>query len=512
MQSELKNLFDFELSEKEKPLFVFELANNHMGSMNHGLRVIRSFHKISRKFDFHFAFKFQFRDIPTFIHPDYRKRMDIKYVKRFSETNLSKKEWRTLRRELKKLGLIAICTPFDEKSVDRIEELNFDIIKIASCSFGDWPLLEKIVKTKKPIIASTAGAKLETIDRVVSFFQNRKKQFALMHCVGEYPTEEENLQLNQIDLLKKRYPGVVIGFSTHEDPNNFEAVKLAIAKGARILEKHVAVKTKKFGINAYSATPDQAKEWLKSAEDALKMNGIKGERAEFTTKELADLRQFKRGVFAKKRIKKGELIGLKDVFFAFPNQEKQILANDMSKYTHFYAKKTIEKNEAIIDVRQVHIREKIYTIVKRADKALRKYKIAIPQKLHFAISHHYGLDKFYQYGGILIDCVNREYCKKLIIMFSGQKHPVQYHKKKEETFYVLGGEFVISLNGRKKTYKAGDIVTVKRGVKHSMMAKTDGILEEVSSTHFVKDSFYEDEEIGKNKNRKTRLTYWLKRN
>jgi len=505
----LKNLFDFELSRKEKPLFIFELANNHMGSVEHGLGVIRSFYKVAQEFDFNFAFKFQFRDIPSFIHPDYQKRMDIKYVKRFSETDLSEKEWKTLKNELDKLGFISVCTPFDEKSVDRIEALNFDIVKIGSCSFNDWPLLERIVKTKKPIIASTAGVELEDIDKVVSFFQNRKKRFALMHCVGEYPTGEENLQLGQIDMLRKRYSGVVIGFSTHEDPNSFEAVKLAIAKGARILEKHVAVKTKKFNINAYSATPNQTKKWLKSAEEALKMSGLTDQRAEFTKKELADLRQFKRGVFAKKEIKKGELIDIKDVFFAFPNQEDQVLANDMSKYTHFYANKQIKKNEAIIDVKKVNIRKKIYSIVEKADKILKKYKIAIPQKTDFSISYHYGLEKFYQYGGILIDCVNREYCKKLIVMFSNQKHPAQYHKKKEETFYILGGKFVITLNGKEKNYKAGDIVTVKRKVKHSMKAKTDGVFEEVSSTHYVKDSFYEDEKIGKNKNRKTYITYWI---
>lgn len=492
-----------------KPLFIFEIANNHMGSVNHGLKIVREFHQVARQFDFNFAFKFQFRDIETFIHPDYKKRMDIKYVKRFSETNLSESEWQKLKKEVDRLGFISICTPFDEKSVDRIKRLNFDIIKIGSCSFTDWPLLEKIVKTNKPMIASTAGAELNDIDQVVSFFQHRQRQFALMHCVGEYPTREENLQLNQIDLLKQRYPEVTIGFSTHEDPNNFEAVKLAIAKGARIFEKHVGIQTKKFALNPYSATPKQAEKWLKSAARALKMVGVINQRAEFTKKELAEISQFKRSAFAKRKIKNGELIALKDVFFAFPHQEGQVLANDFSKYTLFYAKQNIAKNKAIINVRKINIRKKIYSIVKQADKILKRKKIALPKKLDFEISHHYGIEKFYQYGGILINCVNREYCKKLIIMFAGQKHPSQYHKKKEETFHVLDGEFIIELNGKKKTHQSGDIITVKRGVKHSMTAKTDGVLEEVSSSHYLKDSFYEDEKVSQNKNRKTRLTYWV---
>lgn len=68
-----------------EPLFIFELANNHMGDVEHGLRVIREFGALAKDFDFHFAFKLQFRELDTFIHPAYRDRMDIKYIKRFSE-------------------------------------------------------------------------------------------------------------------------------------------------------------------------------------------------------------------------------------------------------------------------------------------------------------------------------------------------------------------------------------------------------------------------------------------
>lgn len=509
MKKVLKNIFNPEKAVAIKPLIVFELANNHMGSVSHGLKIIRRFHKVSQQFDFHFAFKFQFRHIPTFIHPDYKERLDIKYVKRFSETAFTQKQWEKLKKEVDNLGFISICTPFDEKSVTLIDKLSFDVIKIASCSFGDWPLLEKVVKTNQPIIASTAGAKLTDIDQVVSFLQHRKKRFALMHCVGEYPTQAENLQLNQIDLLQKRYPEVTIGFSTHEDPHNFTAVQLAIAKGAKILERHVAIKTKEFDINAYSSTPKQIKSWLNSAQAALKMGGVVNQRAKFTPKELTDLRQFKRGAFAKRKIKKGEQIKLADVFFAFPNQAGQVVANDFSKYTHFFAKKDIAKNQAIIAVDKVNVRDKIYQIVKEADKILKKNKIVLPKKIDVEVSYHYGLDKFYQYGGLLVNCVLREYCKKLIIMFANQKHPPQYHQKKEETFHILDGEFVITLNGKEKTYHPGDIIIVKPSVTHSMFAKTDGIIEEISSTHYVDDSFYEDEKITKNKNRKTRLTYWV---
>lgn len=496
---------------QKRPLFIFEMANNHQGNLKHGLRIVREFYQVSKKFPFNFAFKLQTRHIPSFIHPDYKKRMDIKYVKRFSETSLSEDGYRTLKREIDKLGLIAVCTPFDEKSVDLVEKLDFDIIKIGSCSFGDWPLLERIVQTSKPIIASVAGVPLETIDKVVSFFDHRAKNFVLMHCVGEYPATEKSLQLNQIDLLKKRYPQVEIGFSTHEDPNNFDSIKMAIAKGATVFEKHVGLKTETIDLNAYSVVPNQAKQWLMAAKRALRMSGGVGKRMKFNSKELADLRQFKRGVFARQDLPKGAKLDMTNTFFAWPNIDDQLVANDMSKYMIYELKKALKKNQPVLfkNVKQTNIREKVYQIVVKTRQLLEKAKIYLPNQLDLEISHHYGLDKFYQTGAVIVNCVNREYCKKIIVLFPGQTHPSHFHKKKEETFQVLYGDMDLDLDGKKKTYHVGGIVLVKPGAKHSFSTKKGLIFEEVSTTHFKDDSFYEDKKITTNKERKTRLTYWL---
>ena len=487
------------------------MANNHMGNLNHGLRMIREFAKVKKEYDYNFAFKFQFRDIDTFIHPKYKHRMDLKYVKRFSETKLSYDEFQILKDELGINGFISICTGFDKKSIDKIEKMDFDIIKIGSCSFTDWPLLERIALTDKPIIASTAGSSLNSIDNVVSFFQHREKQLAIMHCVGEYPTQADHLQLNQIDLFIERYPDITVGYSTHEDPDNMDSIKIAIAKGAKIFEKHVAVETVEFPKNAYSATPDQISKWLKSAHLAFKMCGVSNERAEFSKKELADLRQFKRGVFASKRIEKRDVIDLSSVFYAFPNQDDQLLANDMSKYTEYVAKKDIYVNEPIlsVDVERTEKREQVYSIVQKVKSLLKEGNVIFPGKANLEISHHYGIDRFSEYGITMITVVNREYCKKLIIMLPGQKHPEQYHKKKEETFVVLYGKIQLTLDGKEVEYGVGDVVTVKPGVKHAFSTDTGTIMEEISSTHFVEDSYYTDESIMQNKQRKTFLSYWI---
>lgn len=492
-------------------LFIFEMANNHMGDLEHGLKIIQEFSKVASEFpEFKFAFKFQYRDLDTFIHPSYQNAYEYKYIKRFKETNLTPEQRKILKDEAKKLGFITICTAFDEKSVDLVEEHGYDIIKIASCSFTDWPLLERIGKTNLPIIASTAGATLEDIDKVVLFFENRDKVFCLLHCVAEYPTSLENLQLNQIDLLKNRYPHIVIGYSTHEPPDNYDSIKIAIAKGARVFEKHVGLPTEKYSLNAYSATPEQVRNWLKAAREAFLMCGVEGERYHPSEKEKKDLRGLQRGVFAKEDLKKGEKLDYSKVFFAIPNFEGQLIANQMSKYTEFILKKDIKAGEPIFetDCEIRNLRDRILEIIKKLKKLLIESKVPLPNKFQLEISHHYGLEKFEETGAFIINCINREYCKKLIILLPGQRHPVHYHKKKEEAFHILYGDLKLTLNDEERLCKAGDIVVVERGVKHSFYTENGVIFEEISTTHYPDDSFYEDENILKNKERKTSLVVW----
>jgi len=501
---------DMQMEEKTnlfQNLFVFEMANNHMGSVERGLKTIRDIRKVCDHFDFQFAFKLQYRNLDTFIHPDFQKRQDIKFVKRFSDTRLSNEQLKILKDEIKNQGFISVCTPFDEDSVDLVEKHDFDIIKIASCSLTDWSLLERIALTNKPIIASTAGASLEDIDKVAMFMEHRSKQFCLMHCVAEYPTKEEHLQLNQIDLLKIRYPNIKIGYSTHESPDNLDAIKIAIAKGAKVFEKHVGSGD---DLNAYSATPEQAQEWLKSAKKAFEMGGIIEGRTQPAEGEKESLMALSRAVYAKESIKKGEKIGLSNIFFAIPSVEEQIFAKDMSKYAELQATTNIDANKPILKRNVVlkDVRTKVAGIIKQVKNLLLAHNVALPNKLEFELSHHYGIEKFDKYGATIINCINREYCKKIVVLVPGQSHPLHFHKLKEETFHVLYGDIYITINGIEKEYKPGDFVIIERGARHSFKTKYGAIFEEISTTHRKSDSYYEDIRIEENKKRKTELTYW----
>jgi len=497
------------------PLFVLEMANNHMGDINHGINLIRAFGMVCRKYPFKFAFKLQYRDLDTFIHPDMQNRDDVKYIKRFQETRLSRAEFDVLIDEIKAQGFLTMATPFDEISVDLIESQNLDLIKVASCSFGDWPLLERIVKAPQPIIASTAGATLEAIDSVVSFLVHRKKEFAVLHCVGEYPTPEERMNLSQIDFLnarlKPRYPEIRVGFSTHEQPDNVDIIKLAIAKGVTIFEKHVGLATDQYALNAYSASPQQLDAWLAAAQYALTVCGEGGTRHIENPVEASSLRALQRGVFAKKPIKKGETLNKDNIYFAFPPETGQYTANDWSKYSRFTALQDIAPNQAVSpeNTQRVETREKILDIVQRVNQFLKESHVVVPGSADLDISHHYGLDRFDETGLTLITVVNRDYCKKLLVTLPGQQHPEQLHKLKEETFHVLYGEVTLSLNGEPSICRPGDVVTIEPGTKHAWVSNTGAVIEEISTTHIVNDSYYTDEAIMANRERKTSLTYWM---
>ena len=481
----------------DKPLFTFEMANNHQGSVEHGKTIIQEIKKVAEPYEeiFDFAFKFQYRDLDTFIHPAFKNRVDIKNIKRFQDTRLTQEQFLELKEEVEKQGMYTMCTAFDEVSAGRIAEQGYDIIKIASCSFTDWLLLEAIAKTGLPVIASGAGSTLDEVDCVVAFFKNRKIPFSLMHCVAQYPTPDQFQEMNQISFYQQRYPGLRVGFSTHESPDNVEPIKVAVAKGACIFEKHVGVPTDTITLNSYSANPKQVSAWLEAAKNTFSLCGVSQHRYVPAEKEIADLQALRRGVFAKQGLVPGQQLTKDDYYLAFPCQEGQLLANSLSKYVSLTLADAPVKKDAPLMLENVKIidnRAKVEEIVRKILAMIQKSHVVIPEGSRCDISHHYGLEHFEETGVAMIECVNREYCKKVLIELPGQSHPMHYHIQKEETFLVLDGSLDIVCDGKKRHVSRGETVVVERGVRHAFSSANGCVFEEISTTHFGNDSFYED--------------------
>jgi len=311
-------------------LFVLELANNHWGDVDRGLRIIKEFSTVVRYNDIRAAIKFQFRDVESFIHRDFRHRDDIRYIKKTIDTRLSRDELATLVETVRRNNCIRLATPFDEVSVDFCEEVGIEIIKIASSDITDWPLLERIARARKPVIVSTGGASVRSMDAMVTFFENRHIPLAINHCVSLYPTEDSDLELNQIDFLRDRYPSVTIGFSTHEYHDWSSSVMMAYAKGARTFERHIDIDTPDHPITPYCSTPEQIAEWFRAFHKAKEMcGGSTSERRRLPPKETEYLDSLVRGVYARRDLPAGHVLTDEDYYLAIPLQKGQLSCREL---------------------------------------------------------------------------------------------------------------------------------------------------------------------------------------
>ena len=497
--------FDF------KDLFVFEMANNHQGQVEHGKRIIQELAQVAHGKGIRAAIKFQFRQLDTMIHLSHQQGSANKHIPRFLSTRLSKEQFRLLTEAVKKEGLVTICTPFDEESVDMIVELGIEVVKVGSCSATDWPLLEKIADCDKPVIFSTGGLTMKQIDDLVSFFDHRRVHHAIMHCVALYPTPDDKLQLNQISALCRRYPDKVIGFSTHELPNDFSPVQVAVAKGARMFERHVGVGTDEVTLNAYSGTPETIGQWIDSYQKAKRLCG-EDQRPAASAEERTALHSLKRGVYAQRALKRGLMVKRDDLYFAMPCEPGQLTSGEWKE--GIVTLEDVAKDQALqttaLQIPHDPDKQVLFTAIHTIKGLLNEARVALNTDFKAEFSHHYGIAKFPQVGATIIECINRDYCKKLIIQMPGQRHPSHFHKKKEETFQVLFGIQEVEVDGRRRTLYPGDIQLVQQGVWHEFWTETGAIFEEISTTHFNDDSFYADKVINKvnRAKRKTVVNNW----
>jgi sialic acid synthase SpsE len=315
-------------------LFVLELANNHWGSLERGLKIITDFSRIVRFNNVRASIKLQFRDVDNFIHRDFRDRTDIRYIKKTLDTKMTEDDYATLVKAVRQGGCIPMATPFDEKSVNLCVELGIPIIKIASSDLNDWFLIEKIAETRKPVIVSTGGSSLKDIDDLVIFFENRNVPLAINHCVSLYPSEDSELEMNQIDYLKNRYPNHVIGFSTHEYTDWTSSMLIAYAKGARTFERHIDIEMDGVPVSPYCSLPEQVDIWFKAFQKAKEMCGAPGTQKRMPPeREIKYLDALVRGVYAKRDLPEGYILNHdrinEDLYLAVPLQKGQISCREL---------------------------------------------------------------------------------------------------------------------------------------------------------------------------------------
>ena len=494
--------------------YIFEMANNHQGSVKHAKLIIDEFRKVVEETGINAGIKFQFRQLDTFIHDDY-KGSDLKFVKRFNSTRLEKVQFSEIIEYARSDGFKIISTPFDNESIPWLYDLGIDIVKVASCSCDDWPLLKDLAKINKKIIISTAGVEIDHLQKVYNLFTKNNRDFAFMHCVGEYPTSHKVADLNRISRLQEQFPDTEIGFSTHESPDEKSLAPIATAMGCTILEKHVGVETSEISLNGYSNTPLQMIAQIKEIQHVEEAMSGK------STVQNSTLKNLKRGVYLRRSLKAGDVVSCDDVYLALPVSEGQADASMVDDEWGWVRRKDniigkslkedIPANNPVMlsSLKNAFIKEDILEKIKSETYSLlEKSGVTVTEKDNVEISCHYGIENFLKVGAVIVDKVNREYCKKIIVMLPGQYHPEHRHLKKEESFELLYGDCNLNLNDRKISLCLGTPQLIPRKTKHSFKTLEGCVIEEVSTTHYRGDSIYEDPSINQLKvqDRKIKIT------
>lgn len=309
-------------------LFVLELANNHWGSLERGAAIVHAFAPHVKNHGIKAAIKLQFRDRDTFVHKHYYGDQR-RYIAKSLKTMLSWDDNRRLLDIIRSEGLLTAATPFDETSARRcVDKCDVDIVKVASSDIQDWPLLNAVIETRKPVILSTGGAVADTVNMTTTFLDAHSVNYAINHCVSLYPSADGDLCLNQIDVLRRQYPMKVIGFSSHEYWDWRTSMLVSYAKGARMWERHIDIHGDPPPA-LYSTTPLKVVEWFMAFKTAKEVCGPQVPWREISPRETAYLNELHRGRYASRRIAAGEPVNAHNTYLAIPALQGQVTCNDV---------------------------------------------------------------------------------------------------------------------------------------------------------------------------------------
>lgn len=217
-------------------------------------------------------------------------------------------EYKEISEYCNEIGIEFFSTPFDFESANYLDEL-MDVYKISSSDLSNLPFIEHQAKKNKPILLSTGASELSEIEAAVAAIRkHNEKEIVLMHCVLEYPTPYEDVNLNKIASLKEKFPEFYIGYSDHTKPTpECDVIKTAYNLGAVCVEKHYTLdKTLKGNDHYHGMDPEDAKRIL-SGIDKINMLRGNGEIRCLDT-ELTARKNARRSIVSNVDIKAGAVV------------------------------------------------------------------------------------------------------------------------------------------------------------------------------------------------------------
>lgn len=295
----------------EEPYFIAEVNTSHFGDIEIAQQLVQSAKETGCD-----CVKFQSWSAESLYSNTHYERNPIakRFVQKFS---LTPEEQQHLASFSNHKGISFASTPYSAKEVDfLLERCDVPFIKIASMEINNTPLLKYIGATKSAIVLSTGMADIEEIDGAVeALLSTNNSQLCIMHCVSIYPAENETINLNNILLLRERYPGIDIGYSDHT--LGYEVPIASVALGAAIVEKHFTLDSKRIGMdNQMAMEPEDFKTMITQCKSAWKSLGSRTRQV--SNDELTQRRNMRRSIVSARTIPKGKKIEYSDLAFKRP--------------------------------------------------------------------------------------------------------------------------------------------------------------------------------------------------
>lgn len=301
-----------------KPYIIAEVGVNHEGSMDLAKRLVQEAKEGGAD-----AVKFQTYRANTLASINSPAYWDTSKEPTKTQHELFRKHegfWVDEMLELKnycvKSDIEFISTPFDFQSANFLNEM-MDVFKISSSDITNKPFIEHICNFNKPILLSTGASSLSEITEAVSWIENNGNDLALLHCVLNYPTLNEDANLGMIMDLKTKFPDKLIGYSDHTLPQNMKVCEIATLMGSVIIEKHFTHDKTLPGNDHYHAMDkNDLKLFLKNIEHTFE---ILGEfKVNMSDNQSISRKNARRSIVAAKDMKKGHIVSSTDLTYKRP--------------------------------------------------------------------------------------------------------------------------------------------------------------------------------------------------
>jgi len=306
---------NFEIGGK-RSFVIAEIGNNHNGDFDRAIEMIDRAAEMGAD-----CAKFQMRHLDQVYRQRTLKRsgddLSTEYVlDLLNRFELSVDQHMQLATYCGQKGILYLCTPWDVRSVEILEEIGVPAYKVASADLTNLPLLDVLAKTGKPLILSTGMSRRDEVVQTSDFLTRRGAPFVLLHCNSTYPAPFHDIQLNWMDELRKVHD--LIGYSGHE--RGTAVTIAAVALGACVVERH-------FTLDRTMEGPDHAAS-LEFAEFARLIQGIReveqalgdgGERR-VSQGEMINRENLGKSLVSSRPLKRGDVLSAADIKVRSPGQ------------------------------------------------------------------------------------------------------------------------------------------------------------------------------------------------